>query len=95
VQKVLELFQEVDFPRGVLPLKEIEECGFFKEIQFIKVNRKKKYEYLYKTTRNVLFDVSKISQYIKNGKMKKTLEVKVKDFNISCFFETMGKRFFT
>nr|ABK26749.1 unknown [Picea sitchensis] len=81
-QKALEFFCEVGLPRGLLPLEGVEECGFVRETGFVWVKRKKKYEYLYKTTGSLSSYAPEISGYVEKGKMKKITGVKAKDFHI-------------
>ncbi|KAG6472920.1 uncharacterized protein LOC122029528 [Zingiber officinale] len=73
------LLQEVGLPRGLLPLRDIIECGHVKETGFVWLKQKKKVEHAFsKIGRKVTYS-PEIAAYVENNKIKKVSGVKAKE----------------
>ncbi|MCL7022494.1 hypothetical protein MKW94_018568 [Papaver nudicaule] len=48
--QTMEFFQELGFPKGVLPLKDLVECGRVRETGFVWMKQKTPYEHLFEST---------------------------------------------
>ncbi|PWA50449.1 hypothetical protein CTI12_AA061300 [Artemisia annua] len=74
----VELLEELGFPRGVLPLKDLQECGRVRETGFVWMKLKAPYEHFFeKTNTRVCYD-TEVTAYIDKCKMKKMTGVKSK-----------------
>ncbi|KAL0429613.1 UNVERIFIED_CONTAM: hypothetical protein Sradi_0587300 [Sesamum radiatum] len=74
----LKLLGELGFPRGVLPLKDLEECGLVRETGFVWMKQKAPYEHFFVGTNTLVrYDVE-VTAYVEKGKMKKMSGVKSK-----------------
>lgn len=77
-QHSLDLLQELGFPKGVLPLKDLEECGRVRETGFVWMKQKAPYEYFFEGTNTRVSYAAEVTSYIEKGKMKKMTGVKSK-----------------
>lgn len=74
----LKLLRELGFPRGVLPLKDLEECGLVRETGFVWMKQRAPYEHFFVGTNTLVrYDVE-VTAYVEKGKMKKMSGVKSK-----------------
>ncbi|KAK9145742.1 hypothetical protein Sjap_005645 [Stephania japonica] len=74
----IELLEELGFPRGVMPLKELEECGRVRETGFVWMKQKKPYEHFFKGTNTRVSYAAEVTAYVEKFKMKKMTGVKSK-----------------
>ncbi|XP_031495391.1 uncharacterized protein LOC116260977 [Nymphaea colorata] len=74
----LELLEELGFPKGVLPLKNLEECGRVRETGFVWMKQKEPYEHYFKGTSSKVSYATEVTAYIEKHKMKKMTGVKTK-----------------
>ncbi|KAG8388090.1 hypothetical protein BUALT_Bualt02G0089000 [Buddleja alternifolia] len=74
----LKLLGELGFPRGVLPLKDLEECGLVRETGFVWMKQKAPYEHFFKATNTLVRYDAEVTAYIEKGKMKKMSGVRSK-----------------
>ncbi|XP_074591911.1 uncharacterized protein LOC141847736 [Curcuma longa] len=73
------LLQEVNLPRGLLPLRDIIECGYEKETGFVWLKQERKIEHVFtKIGRKVTY-APEITAYVEKNKIKKVVGVKVKE----------------
>lgn len=72
----IELLKELGFPSGVMPLKELEECGIVKETGFIWMKQKKASEHFFETTNSRVAYAAEVTAYVEKFKMKKMTGVK-------------------
>ncbi|RWR94537.1 hypothetical protein CKAN_02383600 [Cinnamomum micranthum f. kanehirae] len=81
-EKFKFLFQEMGFPRGLLPLKELVECGYVEETGFVWLKQKSKSEhYFEKIGKNVTY-APEITAYVEKLKITKLTGVKSKELLI-------------
>ena len=78
-KKSLELLEEMDLPRGLLPLKDLEESGYVKETGFVWLQQKKPVEYYNKNIKRVVVYGTEITAYVEKHKMKKMTGVRSKE----------------
>ncbi|KAM7481819.1 hypothetical protein LguiB_006402 [Lonicera macranthoides] len=71
--KSMELLKEVGLPNGLLPLKDIEECGILRDTGFVWLKQKNSTEHKFEK-------VGKLVSYAPEGKIKNLTGVKTKEF---------------
>ncbi|KAK5782708.1 hypothetical protein E1A91_A11G020400v1 [Gossypium mustelinum] len=74
----VELLQELGFPKGVLPLKDLEECGRVRETGFVWMKQKAPYEHFFEGTNSRVSYSAEVTAYVEKFKMKKMTGVKSK-----------------
>ncbi|KAE8699849.1 embryoproteinsis-associated protein EMB8 [Hibiscus syriacus] len=74
----LELLQELGFPKGVLPLKDLVECGRVRETGFIWMKQKAPYEHFFAGTNTKVSYAAEVTAYVEKFRMKKMTGVKSK-----------------
>ncbi|KAJ4956207.1 hypothetical protein NE237_012990 [Protea cynaroides] len=77
-QHSIKLLRELGFPKGVLPLKELEECGRVRETGFVWMRSKAPYEHFFVETNTRVSYATEVTAYIEKGKMKKMTGIKSK-----------------
>ncbi|XP_041997417.1 uncharacterized protein LOC121747447 [Salvia splendens] len=76
----LTLLHDLGFPRGVLPLKDLEECGLVRETGYVWMKQKAPYEHYFVGSNTLVRYDREVTAYIEKGKMKKMSGVKSKQF---------------
>ncbi|KAL1553971.1 hypothetical protein AAHA92_14581 [Salvia divinorum] len=76
----LTLLHELGFPRGVLPLKDLEECGLVRGTGYVWMKQKAPYEHYFVGSNTLVRYDREVTAYIEKGKMKKMSGVKSKQF---------------
>lgn len=77
--KSKELLGEISMPNGLLPLKDIEECGYHRESGFVWLKQKASYNHKFvKVDRHVIYS-TEVTATVEVGKIKKLTGVKVKE----------------
>lgn len=76
------LLQEVGLPRGLLPLKDIIECGYVEETGFVWLKQKKKIEHYYEKIGKLVSYATDITAYVEKNKIKNLTGVKAKELLI-------------
>lgn len=74
----IELLEELGFPRGVLPLKDLVECGRVKETGFVWMKQKAPYQHFFTGTNTLVSYSTEVTAYVEKCKMKKMTGVKSK-----------------
>ncbi|KAI9083757.1 hypothetical protein K1719_034225 [Acacia pycnantha] len=74
----IELLEELGFPRGVLPLKDLVECGRVRETGFVWMKQKAPYEHWFEATNTRVSYAAEVTGYVEKGKMKKMSGIKSK-----------------
>ncbi|XP_057960891.1 uncharacterized protein LOC131152941 [Malania oleifera] len=76
------MLQEAGLPLGLLPLKDVEECGYVEETGFVWVKQKKKITHKFeKVGRLVTYD-SEVTAYVEPNRIRKLHGVKTKELLI-------------
>ncbi|KAG0472537.1 hypothetical protein HPP92_013950 [Vanilla planifolia] len=81
-QNSMELLEELGFPKGVMPLKNLEECGRVRATGFVWMKQKAPYEHFFKGTNTRVSYAIEVTAYIEKGKMKRMTGVKSKQMMI-------------
>lgn len=76
----LTVLSELGFPKGVLPLKDLEECGLVRETGFVWMRQKAPYEHFFVGTNTLVRYDREVTAYLDKGRMKKMSGVKSKQF---------------
>lgn len=74
----IELLGELGFPKGVLPLKDLEECGRVRETGFVWMKQKAPYEHFFDGTNTRVSYAIEVTAYVEKLKMKKMTGIKSK-----------------
>ncbi|KAJ6821892.1 uncharacterized protein M6B38_130945 [Iris pallida] len=69
---------ELGFPKGVLPLRDLEECGHVRETGFVWMRQRAPFEYYFKGTGTRVSYDREVTAYVEKGKMKRMTGVKSK-----------------
>nr|GME03231.1 embryogenesis-associated protein EMB8 [Ipomoea batatas] len=81
-QHSVELLHELGFPKGVLPLKDLEECGYVRETGFVWMKQKAPYDHYFEGTKTLVSYAAEVTAYVEKSKMKKMTGVKSKQLLI-------------
>ncbi|CAA3023406.1 uncharacterized protein LOC111409858 [Olea europaea var. sylvestris] len=73
------LLTEVGLPNGLLPLEDIEECGYVKDTGFVWLKQKKKIEHKFKEIGRLVQYATEVTAYVEPNKIKKLTGVKAKE----------------
>ncbi|KNA12808.1 hypothetical protein SOVF_122570 [Spinacia oleracea] len=73
-----ELLQELGFPKGVMPLKDLVECGRVRETGFVWMKQKAPSEHYFEESKTLTSYAIEVTSYVEKGKMKKMHGVKSK-----------------
>ncbi|KAL3728444.1 hypothetical protein ACJRO7_033085 [Eucalyptus globulus] len=73
------LLTEMGLPNGLLPLKDIEECGYVKETGFVWLKQKKKVDHKFEKIGKPVTYAPEITAHVEHGKIKKLTGVKTKE----------------
>ncbi|XP_062203228.1 uncharacterized protein LOC133905458 [Phragmites australis] len=81
-EKTRFLLEETGLPSGLLPLKDIIECGYVEETGFVWLKQRRKVDhYFAKAGRHVSYG-TEVSAIAENGRLKKITGVKAKEMLI-------------
>ncbi|XP_043708179.1 uncharacterized protein LOC122657522 [Telopea speciosissima] len=78
-QKTKFFLKEAELPNGLLPLKNIEECGYVKETGFVWVKQKEKTEYKFEKIGDLTSYAKMVTAYVEQKKIRKLTGVKVRE----------------
>lgn len=73
------LLTEVGLPNGLLPLKDIEECGYVKETGFVWLKQKKKCEHKFPKIGKPVQYATEVTAVVEPNRIKKLTGVKAKE----------------
>ena len=73
------LLKEVGLPNGLLPLKDMEECGYEKESGFVWLKQKKSSTHKFEKIGKLVSYAPEVTAYVEPGKIKKLTGVKTKE----------------
>ncbi|KAK7411760.1 hypothetical protein VNO78_03198 [Psophocarpus tetragonolobus] len=74
----MELLEELGFPKGVMPLKELVECGRVRETGFVWMKQKAPSQHFFEETKTLVSYAEEVTAYVEKFKMKKMSGVKSK-----------------
>ncbi|XVF05928.1 hypothetical protein REPUB_Repub06bG0004100 [Reevesia pubescens] len=73
------LLEEVGLPRGLLPLKDIEECGYVKDTGFVWLKQKKSVTHKFEKIGKLVSYATEVTAVVEQNKIKKLTGVKTKE----------------
>ena len=73
------LLEEVGMPRGLLPLRDIEECGYVKDTGFVWLKQKKSITHRFEKIGKLVSYATEVTAVVEKGKIKKLTGVKTKE----------------
>ncbi|CAA3018040.1 uncharacterized protein LOC111378657 [Olea europaea var. sylvestris] len=76
------LLTEVGLPNGLLPLEDIEECGYVKDTGFVWLKQKKKTEHKFEEIGRLVQYAPEVTAYVEPNRIKKLTGVKAKELLI-------------
>ncbi|KAK7840171.1 hypothetical protein CFP56_016964 [Quercus suber] len=74
----IDLLEELGFPKGVLPLQDLEECGRVRETGFVWMKQKAPYEHFFVGSNTRVSYSLEVTAYVEKFKMKKMTGIKSK-----------------
>lgn len=74
----IDLLEELGFPKGVLPLQDLEECGRVRETGFVWMKQRAPYEHFFVGSNTRVSYAAEVTAYVEKFKMKKMTGVKSK-----------------
>ncbi|MCD7462513.1 hypothetical protein HAX54_048691 [Datura stramonium] len=77
-RRIVKLMQDLGFPRGLLPLKEIEEFGYVCRTGFAWMKQKTPYQHYFTETKTLVRYGIEVTAYMEKGRMKNISGVKSK-----------------
>lgn len=77
--KSKELLKEIALPNGLLPLKDMEECGYDRESGFVWLKQKKSYTHKFEKIGKLVSYAPEVTAQVEHGRIKKLSGVKTKE----------------
>ncbi|KAL1350737.1 hypothetical protein HN51_014753 [Arachis hypogaea] len=77
--KSKELLKEIELPNGLLPLKDMEECGYDRGTGFVWLKQKKPYTHKFEKIGKLVSYAAEVTAQVEKGKIKKLTGVKTKE----------------
>ncbi|KAJ7977846.1 Protein of unknown function, DUF538 [Quillaja saponaria] len=81
-EKSQTLLKEIGLPNGLLPLKDIEECGIVRETGFVWLKQKKNTTHKFEKIGRPVTYAPEVTAYVEQNKIKKLTGVKTKELLI-------------
>ncbi|XP_004139521.2 uncharacterized protein LOC101214389 [Cucumis sativus] len=81
-EKSKELLKEIGLPNGLLPLKDIEECGIIRETGFVWLKQKKSTTHKFEKIGKLVSYATEVTATVEKNKIKKLTGVKTKELLI-------------
>ncbi|KAF9620902.1 hypothetical protein IFM89_015299 [Coptis chinensis] len=76
------LLEEMGLPNGILPLDNIEECGYAKDTGFFWFKRKERKEFYWQNAGKLVCYDPEVTGYVEKSKIKKMKGIKSKELSI-------------
>ena len=76
------LLTEMGLPNGLLPMKDMVECGYIKETGFVWLKQKKSTTHKFEKVGRLASYATEITAYVEKGKIKKLTGVKTKELMV-------------
>ncbi|KAL7235379.1 hypothetical protein ACSBR1_018807 [Camellia fascicularis] len=73
------LLKEMGLPNGLLPLEDMEECGYVRETGFVWLKQKRKTEHKFEKIGKLVSYATEVTAYVEPNKIKKLTGVKTKE----------------
>ncbi|KAL5783758.1 hypothetical protein ACOSP7_008787 [Xanthoceras sorbifolium] len=78
-EKSKELLKEIGLPNGLLPLHDIEECGYVRETGYVWLKQKKSITHKFEKIGRQVTYAPEVTAVVENHKIKKLTGVKTKE----------------
>ena len=79
LQHAVDLIAEFGLPDGLLPLKDVAECGYNRETGYVWITQKKPIVHSFKQIGKQVRYGEKITAYLDKGRLKKLTGIKAKE----------------
>ncbi|XP_074273872.1 uncharacterized protein LOC141597344 [Silene latifolia] len=76
------LFKEMNFPNGLLPLRDVEECGYVEETGFVWLKQKQEIEHTFEKIDKHVRYATEVTAYVEPCKILKLTGVQAKELLI-------------
>ncbi|KAG8092288.1 hypothetical protein GUJ93_ZPchr0012g19695 [Zizania palustris] len=73
-----EMMRALGFPEGLMPMRDLEECGLVRETGFVWMKQKAPYEHYFRGTGTRVRYDAEVTAYVEEGKMKRMTGVRSK-----------------
>lgn len=73
------LLKEAGLPNGLLPLKDITECGYVEETGFVWLKQKKRIDHVFQSLGRVVSYGTEITAFAEKGRIKKVKGIKTRE----------------
>ncbi|KAB1200480.1 hypothetical protein CJ030_MR0G007107 [Morella rubra] len=80
--KAKEFLKEIFLPNGLLPLQDIEECGYLRETGFVWLKQKKSLTHKFEKVGRLVSYAPEVTAYVGPSRIKKLTGVKTKELLI-------------
>ncbi|XP_043689194.1 uncharacterized protein LOC122640124 [Telopea speciosissima] len=81
-EKSIEILSQMELPKGLLPLKDMEEVGYNRETGFVWLKQKKSTEHVFRKVSKKVSYATEITAFVEPRKLKKLSGVKTKELFI-------------
>lgn len=81
-EKSKELLREIGLPSGLLPLKDMRECGYLRETGFVWLKQKRKTDHKFEKIGRLVSYAPEVTAYVEQNRIKKLTGVKTKELLI-------------
>ncbi|GAB2215152.1 hypothetical protein Droror1_Dr00019528 [Drosera rotundifolia] len=78
LKHIFAILEEMGFPKGILPLKDLVECGRVRATGFVWMKQKKPSEHYFERAKTLVSYGEEVTAYVEVGKMRKMTGVKSK-----------------
>ncbi|XP_042516955.1 uncharacterized protein LOC122091174 [Macadamia integrifolia] len=78
-EKSIEILSEIELPKGLLPLKDMEEVGYNRESGFVWLKQKKALEHVFRKVGKKVSYATEITVFVEPRRLKKISGVKTKE----------------
>uniref|UniRef100_A0ACD6A0I8 Uncharacterized protein n=1 Tax=Avena sativa TaxID=4498 RepID=A0ACD6A0I8_AVESA len=76
------LLKEAGLPNGLLPLKDITECGYVEETGFVWLKQKKRIDHVFQSLGRVVSYSTEITAFAEKGRIKKVKGIKTRELMV-------------
>ncbi|XP_062181909.1 uncharacterized protein LOC133886193 [Phragmites australis] len=76
------LLKEAGLPNGLLPLKDIMECGYVEETGYVWLKQKKRVDHVFQSLRRLVSYGTEITGYAEKGRIKKVKGIKTRELMV-------------
>ncbi|XP_042422933.1 uncharacterized protein LOC122010455 [Zingiber officinale] len=78
-EKMVEVLQELGLPKGLLPLEDLLEMGYNRDLGFMWLTQRKKKEHMFKEIKQLVSYATQVTAFVEDRKLKKITGVKTRE----------------